>query len=183
MYEEREPLRAASMLKGRAGEDLVERGVPNEGGSIRFTGAEMRRFLLKRPIRGLCGERPAGAVILALGGGVEPRSGLALGVERGRVEEETVGMTLMENDGWGFLVGRPWSFLARLEGERKTEGSMFSESLSSKTEMASSFEGKVGECCRFRGELNVKVDFAGAECEAVMAIFIEREQLQSTCQT
>ena len=65
------------MLKGRAGDDLVLRGVLDVGGSIRLTGAEIRRFLLSRPIRCRCGERPAGALILVLGGGVEPRRGVA----------------------------------------------------------------------------------------------------------
>ena len=58
-------------------------------------------------------------------------------------------------------------------------GSMFSESLSSKTEMLSSGDG-VGECCRFNGELKVKSVFAGAECEAVTAVCHGRKQVYLT---
>lgn len=144
---------AASRLNGRA-DDLPVR--PNEGGSMRVNGAEVRRFLIS-PARLDFGERPAGAVrgvrgelLLAFGRaiGVCRRAGMEgagmqdAGVDLAGVKEKVEEVVRLKAEG---LMGVPSSNLLRLEGDFRRLGSAFSLSKSSKS------EGAKG---RLEGELN-----------------------------
>lgn len=108
----------------------------NDGGSIRVYGADTRRSLLDGSVDFDFGDLPAGAVRGALGDDV-------LALLRGVKDEATEGGGMLEGEGrekvkegvvvmWkAGLTGVLSLPLLRLVGDRKTEGSMFSPSMSS----------------------------------------------------
>lgn len=126
----------------------MEKGSPTceDGGSMRRNGLEeARRPLDRRPIRLCLGdprEAEMGVVVVVLG--TESETGLR-GERSGRLDED--GLNLSCNMNLEGLTGVPSIFLLRLEGELRTDGSIFSAS-------SSGSSNNVADRARLPGEDN-----------------------------